>query len=108
MQASCSKNAIEHSLVIVVLSGAPCIQAVADQTEHHFHTLQARARSEVEPGEDSKVADVRQAAQLHQTAGRTPPLAKQDEVQDVQADMGCTQARQDLPSTRFLPAPLSG
>ena len=40
-QLSCSQDAVEHSLVVVILPRAPGIQAVTDQAQHNLHQLQA-------------------------------------------------------------------
>jgi len=39
-----SQNAIEYSLVIVILSRPPGVQAVTDHPQHHLHTLQGQTQ----------------------------------------------------------------
>ena len=38
--ANASEYAVEHALVVVVLPGAPGVEAVADEAKHHLHHLE--------------------------------------------------------------------
>lgn len=39
------EDAVQHSLVEVILPCAPCIQAAADQAQHNLHHLQSKAEA---------------------------------------------------------------